>query len=69
MKPARFSYEAPKTLEAALASLAQWGDDAKIIEMYMASAEDGRLGIPVRRTGERIDYAFPITILAATKPD
>ncbi|HET7879819.1 MAG TPA: class I SAM-dependent methyltransferase [Acetobacteraceae bacterium] len=45
------------------------GDDAKIIEIYMASAEDGRLGIPVRRTGERIDYAFPIAILAATKPD
>jgi len=42
------------------------GDDVKIIEMYAASAEDGRLGIPVRRDGERIDYAFPIAILAST---
>jgi carbon-monoxide dehydrogenase medium subunit len=31
MKPGRFSYEAPKTIEAALASLASRGDDAKLI--------------------------------------
>jgi aerobic carbon-monoxide dehydrogenase medium subunit len=31
MKPARFSYEAPETIEAALASLAARGDDAKVI--------------------------------------
>ena len=31
MKPARFSYEAPPTLDAALTSLATWRDDAKII--------------------------------------
>jgi carbon-monoxide dehydrogenase medium subunit len=31
MKPARFSYEAPSTIEAALASLAARRDDAKII--------------------------------------
>jgi aerobic carbon-monoxide dehydrogenase medium subunit len=31
MKPGRFSYEAPDTIEAALASLAANGDDAKII--------------------------------------
>ena len=31
------------------------GDDAKIIEMFAASAEDDRLGIPVRREGDRID--------------
>ncbi len=43
------------------------GDDAKIIKMYSASAEDDRLGIPVRREGARIEYAFPIAILAADK--
>jgi ubiquinone/menaquinone biosynthesis C-methylase UbiE len=43
------------------------GDDVKIIEMYAASAEDDRLGIPVRRDGDRIDYAFRIAILAAEK--
>ena len=31
MKPGRFSYEAPETIEAALASLALRGDDAKLI--------------------------------------
>ncbi|MGA7808722.1 FAD binding domain-containing protein [Bradyrhizobium sp.] len=31
MKPGRFSYEAPVSLEAALNSLATWRDDAKII--------------------------------------
>jgi hypothetical protein len=41
------------------------GDETKIIEMFAASAEDDRLGIPVRRVGERIEYAYPITILAA----
>jgi ubiquinone/menaquinone biosynthesis C-methylase UbiE len=41
------------------------GDDTKIIEMFAASADDDRLGIPVRRVGERIEYAYPIAILAA----
>jgi len=31
MKPGRFSYEAPASLDAALKSLATWRDDAKII--------------------------------------
>ena len=44
------------------------GDDVKIIEMFSASAEDDRLGIPVRREGDRIDYAFRVAILAATRP-
>ncbi len=43
------------------------GDDAKIVEMFVASAEDDRLGIPVRREGERINYAYPIAILAAKR--
>jgi SAM-dependent methyltransferase len=43
------------------------GDDVKIIEMFAASAEDDRLGIPVRRDGDRIDYAYPIAILAAER--
>lgn len=44
------------------------GDDVKMIEMYKASAGDDRLGIPVRRDGDRINYAFPIAILAAKRP-
>jgi SAM-dependent methyltransferase len=40
-------------------------DDVKIIEMFTASAEDDRLGIPIRREGERIEYAYRVAILAA----
>jgi SAM-dependent methyltransferase len=43
------------------------GDDAKIIELFAASTADDRLGIPVRRSGAEIDYAYPVAILAATK--
>jgi predicted nuclease of predicted toxin-antitoxin system len=32
-----------------------------------ASIEDDRLGIPVRRAGEQIEYAYPVAILAAAR--
>ncbi len=41
------------------------GDEAKIIAMFTASVEDDSLGIPVRRDGERLEYAYPVAILAA----
>jgi hypothetical protein len=44
------------------------GDDVKIIEMFKASASDDRLGVPVRLDGDEIYYAYPIAILAATRP-
>ncbi|HJZ14910.1 MAG TPA: methyltransferase domain-containing protein [Stellaceae bacterium] len=44
------------------------GDEAKIIELFKASAADGRLGIPVHIEGERIHYAYPVAILAAQRP-
>ena len=43
------------------------GDDVKIIEMFAASADDDRLGIPVRRAGERIEYAYLVAILVADR--
>src|SRR5579872_3793484 len=43
------------------------GDDIKLIEMYRGSAQDDRLGIPVRLDGERIEYAFPIAVMGVTK--
>lgn len=43
------------------------GDDVKIIEMFAASAEDDRLGIPVRREGDQINYAYQVAILAARR--
>jgi SAM-dependent methyltransferase len=44
------------------------GDEAKIVAMFRASAEDDSLGIPVRLDGETIHYAYPIAICAATRP-
>lgn len=44
------------------------GDDEKIVELFAVSIGDDRLGIPVRRSGDQIDYAYPVAILAATKP-
>jgi SAM-dependent methyltransferase len=44
------------------------GDDAKIIAMFRASASDDSLGIPVHVDGEAIHYAYPVAIVAATRP-
>jgi ubiquinone/menaquinone biosynthesis C-methylase UbiE len=41
------------------------GDDVKIIEMFAASAEDDRLGIPIQKVGDKINYAYRVAILAA----
>jgi len=44
------------------------GDDLRIIEMFKASAADDRLGVPVRLDAGEIYYAYPVAILAATRP-
>jgi ubiquinone/menaquinone biosynthesis C-methylase UbiE len=44
------------------------GDDLKIIEMFKASAADDRLGVPVRLEADNFYYAYPVVILAATRP-
>jgi ubiquinone/menaquinone biosynthesis C-methylase UbiE len=44
------------------------GDDDKIREIFRASARDDRLGIPIRLDGTRIYYAYPVAVLAATRP-
>ena len=43
------------------------GDDKKIIDLFAASIDDDLLGIPLRRAGAEIDYAYPVAILAARK--
>jgi hypothetical protein len=43
------------------------GDDAKIIDLFTASIADDRLGIPVRRDGDKLEYAYPVAILAARR--
>jgi ubiquinone/menaquinone biosynthesis C-methylase UbiE len=45
------------------------GDDDKIRDLFAASIDDDRLGIPVGRDGDgRVRYAYPVAILAARKP-
>jgi aerobic carbon-monoxide dehydrogenase medium subunit len=53
MKPARFSYEAPATLEAALASLAARGEGAKIIAGGQSLAP--MMNMRLARPGHLID--------------
>ncbi len=43
------------------------GDEAKITEMFAASVVDDCLGIPVHRDRDRLEYAYPIAILAARR--
>src|SRR5439155_15922803 len=43
------------------------GDDKKIIDLFAASIDDDRLGIPVRRAGDNLEYAYPVAILAAER--
>ena len=69
-QPRMGSYELRDTVRNLLArSFPNPGDDIKITEMFRTSAADDCLGIPVRLDGEEIHYAYPVTILAARRPD
>ena len=68
-QPQMSSYELRSDVASLLArSFPNPGDVVKIIEMFRASALDDRLGIPVRVKGDKIHYAYPVTILAAQLP-
>jgi ubiquinone/menaquinone biosynthesis C-methylase UbiE len=43
------------------------GDDLKIREIFARAAEDDCLGIPVRREGESLHYAYPVAVLTAER--
>ena len=43
------------------------GDEAKVTAMFAASVADDCLGVPVRRDGDRLEYAYPVAILAARR--
>ena len=59
-------YELRDTVQNLLArSFPDPGDDEKITAMFAASIADDRLGIPVRRAGDQLEYAYPVAILAA----
>jgi ubiquinone/menaquinone biosynthesis C-methylase UbiE len=62
-------YELRDELESLLGrSFPNPGDDAKIREIFRTSARDDRLGIPIRIEGTRVHYAYPVAVLAATRP-
>ena len=44
------------------------GDDDKIRDIFRTSARDDRLGIPIQLDGSHIHYAYPVAVLAATRP-
>jgi ubiquinone/menaquinone biosynthesis C-methylase UbiE len=67
----RFS-ELRDTVENLLArSFPNPGDSQKIIDLFTASLDDDRLGIPLRRVNsggaDRLEYAYPVAILAAER--
>lgn len=43
------------------------GDAERIRELFAASLDDDRLGMPLRREGGRIHLAYPIAVLAARR--
>ena len=43
------------------------GDADRVRDLFTASLEDDRLGIPLRREGARICLAYPIAVLAARR--
>lgn len=43
------------------------GDDERIREIFRASAQDNRLGIPIRLDAQRVHYAYPVAVLTATR--
>jgi SAM-dependent methyltransferase len=61
-------YELPDTVTNLLArSFPNPGDEAKIIDMFTAAIGDDSLGIPVHRAGDKLEYAYPVAILAADR--
>jgi SAM-dependent methyltransferase len=67
--PRTTGYRLEGELEALLGrSFPLPGDADKIRQIFAASLEDDRLGIPMQRDGEQIRYAYPVAILVSQKP-
>jgi len=68
-EPRASFYELRDTVTNLLArSFPNPGDDKKIVAMFEASIADDSLAIPVRRSGDDLEYAYPVAILAADRP-
>jgi len=63
------AYELRDELENLLGrSFPNPGDSPRIRQIFAASADDDRLGIPIRREANQIHYAYPVAVLAAQRP-
>jgi hypothetical protein len=68
-RPRSTPYELPVELRDLLArAFPDPGDEAELAETFRASALDGRLGIPVRRDGDKVRIAYQAAILVADRP-
>ena len=68
-EPRAHFYELRGEVKSLLArSFPNPGDERKVVDLFAASIEDDRLGIPVHRDGDKLLYAYPVAILAAEKP-
>jgi ubiquinone/menaquinone biosynthesis C-methylase UbiE len=66
-EPRMTSYELRDDLENLLKrSFPNPGDDDKIRDIFTASLVDDRLGIPLRRDGHVLHYAYPVAVLVAS---
>ncbi len=67
--PRATGYRLESELEALLArSFPLSGDADRIRQIFAASIEDDRLGIPLQREGDVIRYAYPVAVLVSTVP-
>jgi SAM-dependent methyltransferase len=67
-EPRASFYELRDTVTNLLArSFPNPGDEEKIIDMFTAAIEDDSLGIPVHRSGDDLEYAYPVAILVADR--
>jgi ubiquinone/menaquinone biosynthesis C-methylase UbiE len=68
-RPERAFYEIRDSVKNLLnRSFPNPGDETKIIEMFRASASDGRLGVESSVEGGELRYAYPTVILSAIRP-
>jgi SAM-dependent methyltransferase len=67
-EPRATFYELRDTVTNLLArSFPNPGDDKKIIAMFEAAIVDDSLAIPVHRSGDTLEYAYPVAILVADR--
>lgn len=66
--PRMASYELRDVLDNLLQrSFPKPGDDVTIRELFQQSLLDDRLGIPLRREGQTIHYAYPVAVLVGDR--